>query len=85
MTSNKYPISSYVERLHVYWYTFCSYLKVLTIMHFCVFCSVPAFGLDVSAQFDVHMQPAPTVVLKCVQAVESRGRYSVHVYSGTPL
>ena len=29
--------------------------------------------MDITAQFDVHMQPAPTVVLKCIQAIESRG------------
>ena len=36
---------------------------------------VPVFGIDLTSQYDVHMQPAPTVVLKCIEAVESRGIY----------
>ena len=38
-----------------------------------LYLSVPMFGTDLTAQFDVHMQPAPTVVLKCLQSVESNG------------
>ena len=34
---------------------------------------MPVFGIDITSQYDVHMQPAPTVVLKCIEAVESRG------------
>ena len=35
--------------------------------------AVPTFGMELSAQFDAQMQPASTVVLKCIQAVENRG------------
>ena len=46
--------------------------------------SVPAFGIDISAQFDVHMQLAPSVVLKCIEAVESRGKYSPSLHLSLP-
>lgn len=46
--------------------------------------NMPVFGIDITAQFDVHMQPAPTVVLKCIQAVESRGIHTEGIYRVSP-
>jgi hypothetical protein len=45
---------------------------------------VPVFGIDITSQFDVHMQPAPTVVLKCIDAVESRGISLEGIYRISP-
>ena len=47
---------------------------IVSILCF-LYLPVPVFGIDITSQFDVHMQPAPTVVLKCIEAVESRGMY----------
>ena len=49
------------------------YIYQYSVDYIVLYLSVPRFGIDISAQFDVHMQPAPTVVLKCLQAVESNG------------
>ena len=38
-----------------------------------------AFGVELATLFDVAKQPAPTVVLKCIAAVESRG-LCMHMY-----
>ena len=54
-------ILSFLNSFNTLWTTLILYL------------SVPMFGTDLTAQFDVHMQPAPTVVLKCLQSVESNG------------
>jgi hypothetical protein len=45
---------------------------------------MPVFGIDITSQFDVHMQPAPTVVLKCIDAVESRGISLEGIYRISP-
>jgi len=40
--------------------------------------TVVTFGVDLSAQFSDQSQKAPTVVLKCIEAVETRGRCICH-------
>ena len=41
----------------------------------------PSFGLELASVFDCHAQKAPTAVLKCIEAVESRGEGVMCVYS----
>lgn len=47
--------------------------------------SVPVFGAELGAQFRPADKPAPTVVMKCVQAIE-RGHLirTVGIYSIVP-
>jgi phosphoinositide-3-kinase regulatory subunit len=45
---------------------------------------MPAFGTDISDQFDVHFQSAPTVILRCIEAVESRGISMEGIYRVSP-
>lgn len=41
---------------------------------------MPTFGLELSSQFNLQRQAAPTVVLKCIEAVEARGIHLQGIY-----
>ena len=51
---------------HIVWV-----LVVMPLFH-CLH-TEPSFGLELASVFDCHAQKAPTAVLKCIEAVESRG------------
>ena len=50
----------------------------------CIVSPVPVFGAELGSQFLPTNMPAPTVVMKCVQAIEKEGFKTIGIHSIIP-
>lgn len=46
--------------------------------------TVPVFGAELGTQFRPSHKPAPTIVMKCVQAIEKGGLNTLSIHSIIP-
>ena len=53
---------------------------MMTVMIFLSFVSANVFSKSLAEQFDPAKSPAPLVVVKCVEAIETKGK-SFHLHS----
>ena len=51
---------------------------------FCCSLLVPVFGEELGSQFHLSNQPAPTLVMKCIQAIERRGLQMLNIHKTVP-